>query len=223
LIQICRDKRDKQQRANQANKVQEESCALVDEQKAEILSWFSWYVRIGGMASDLNLGTRVVIYHARECDPRKCSTLKLKRFGFVEVVYQVRLLPHGAVVLNALGERAFSPADRPRIEQYGLTALDYSWEQGVQPRLPRFLVSRCLPFLIAANPVNFGTPTKLSTVEALAAALYIVDFRLEAERFLSIFKWGPEFIRLNSERLDAYAKAKDSGEVLELQRGFMRG
>ena len=166
---------------------------------------------------------RVVVYHARQCDPKKCSTLKLKRFGFVDVVYKVRLLPHGAVVLNALGERAFSPADRQRIEQYGLTALDYSWEQGLQPLLPTFLVSRCLPFLVAANPVNFGTPTKLSTVEALAAALYIIGFKLEAEKLLSIFKWGPEFTRLNHERLEAYAKAKDSHEVLELQQSFMLG
>jgi pre-rRNA-processing protein TSR3 len=174
------------------------------------------------MISNLNHRSRMVVYHARQCDPKKCSTLKLKRFGFVEVVYQVRFLPRGAVVLNALGERAFSPADRRRIERYGLTALDYSWEQGVQPRLPGFLVSRCLPFLVAANPVNFGTPTKLSTVEALAAALYIVDFKPEADKLLSVFKWGPEFISLNYERLEAYAKAKDSSEVLELQRGFMQ-
>jgi pre-rRNA-processing protein TSR3 len=175
------------------------------------------------MTSNLTPRGRIVVYHARQCDPKKCSTLKLKRFGFVEVVHQVRLLPRGAVVLNALGERAFSPADKMRVEQYGLTALDYSWEQGVQPRLPAFLVSRCLPFLVAANPVNFGTPTKLSTVEALAAALYIIDFKAEAEKLLGIFKWGPEFIRLNFERLEAYAKAKDSSEVLELQRGFMQG
>jgi pre-rRNA-processing protein TSR3 len=165
---------------------------------------------------------RVVVYHARQCDPKKCSTLKLKRFGFVEVVYRVRLLPHNAVVLNALEECVFSPADRQRIEQYGLTALDYSWEQGVQPHLPRFLVSRCLPFLVAANPVNFGTPAKLSTVEALAAALYIIGSKLEAENLLGIFKWGPEFIRLNYERLEAYAKANDGSEVLELQRSFMQ-
>ena len=165
---------------------------------------------------------RIVVYHARQCDPKKCSTLKLKRFGFVEVVYRVRLLLRGAVVLNALGEHAFSPADRQRIEQYGLTALDYSWEQGVQPRLPPYLVSRCLPFLVAANPVNFGTPTKLSTVEALAAALYITGFESDAEKLLSIFKWGPEFIRLNFERLEAYNKAKDSGEILEMQKVFMK-
>jgi pre-rRNA-processing protein TSR3 len=108
------------------------------------------------------------------------------------------------------------------MEQYGLTALDYSWEQGMQPRLPAFLVSRCLPFLVAANPVNFGTPTKLSTVEALAAALYIAGFRENAEKLLGIFKWGPEFIRLNYERLETYIKAKDSSEILEMQKGFMQ-
>lgn len=164
---------------------------------------------------------RIVVYHARQCDPRKCSTLKLKRFSLVKVVRQVKLLPRGAVVLDALCERAFSPADKQRMEQYGLTALDYSWEQGVQPHLPSYLISRCLPFLVAANPVNFGTPTKLSTVEALAAALYIADFRAEAEKLLSIFKWGPEFVRLNFERFETYSKAKDSSEILELQKGFM--
>lgn len=164
---------------------------------------------------------RIVVYHARQCDPKKCSALKLKRFGLANVVYQVKLLPRGSIVLNALAERAFSPADKERMERFGLAALDYSWEQGVQPRLPRYLVSRCLPFLVAANPVNYGTPTKLSTVEALAAALYIVGFKPEEEKLLRIFKWGPEFIRLNYERLEAYTKAKNSSEVLKLQRVFM--
>jgi pre-rRNA-processing protein TSR3 len=78
-----------------------------------------------------------------------------------------------------------------------------------------------LPYLIAANPVNYGTPTKLSTVEALAAALYIAGLSDEAQMILSKFKWGPEFLRLNQRFLDAYSRAKNSEEVVKLQNEFM--
>jgi len=80
---------------------------------------------------------------------------------------------------------------------------------------------RCLPYLVAANPVNYGIPTKLSTVEALASALYIASHRDEAERLLSRFKWGPNFIELNRELLESYAHARDSAEVVELQERFI--
>jgi len=165
---------------------------------------------------------KIIVYHARQCDPKKCSALKLKRHGLIRVVYRLRLLPRGAIVLNPFSEKAFSPADRERIEKRGLVALDYSWKCTENARaIPLVGESRCLPYLVAANPVNYGTPTKLSTVEALSAALYIVGYKEQAEQLLSIFKWGPEFIRLNQKLLDAYAQARDSSEVVELQKKFM--
>jgi pre-rRNA-processing protein TSR3 len=87
--------------------------------------------------------------------------------------------------------------------------------------LSRRGASRCLPYLVAANPVNYGVPTKLSTVEALASALYITGHRDEAEALLSLFKWGLSFVKLNHELLESYSHARDSGQVVQLQKRFM--
>jgi len=38
---------------------------------------------------------------------------------------------------------------------------------------------------------------------------------------LGRFNWGTEFLRLNEEMLLAYSEAKDSSEVIVLQRRFM--
>jgi len=165
---------------------------------------------------------RVVVYHAKQCDPKKCTALKLRHHDLVRVVHRIRALPKGSVILNPFSKRAFSPKDRLRLEKRGLVAIDCSWIHADEVfEISIRGASRCLPYLIAANPVNYGAPTKLSTVEALAAALYIVGLRDKAEQLLSIFKWGPQFINLNRELLDSYAKAKDSSEVVELQTKFM--
>ncbi len=165
---------------------------------------------------------RIVVYNARQCDPKKCSALKLERHGLVRGVAQVRFLPKRAIVLNPFSEIAFSPSDCDRIERFGLAALDCSWEKA-----EKFLsthvkgTSRCLPVLLAGNPVNFAVPTKLSTVEALAGALFIAGFRDQASELLSMFKWGHTFIELNVERLESYACAKDSADVVRMQKVFL--
>jgi pre-rRNA-processing protein TSR3 len=82
--------------------------------------------------------------------------------------------------------------------------------------------SRCLPILIAGNPVNFGKLTKLTTAEAIAAALYIAGFKKEAEDILSIFTWGHTFLELNKMLLDNYITAKDSAEIVEMQTRLLR-
>jgi len=166
---------------------------------------------------------KIIVYHAGQCDPKKCTGLKLKRHGLVRLVRQMKFLPKRAVVLNPFSEVAFSPADRKRIEDFGLVGLDCSWEHAEKVLLKHVRgTSRCLPILIAGNPVNFGKPTKLTTVEALVAALYIAGFKEEAARLLSVFKWGHTFIEINQERLESYAKAKDSTAVVELQEHLLR-
>ena len=126
-------------------------------------------------------------------------------------------------MLNPFSPQAFSPDDRLRLEKNGLVALDCSWlyVKQVFNILTRWDI-RCLPYLIAANPVNYGKPTKLSTVEALAASLYITDFKKQAIKLLSKFKWGPQFILLNKELLEGYSQAKDSLEVVSIQNDYLK-
>lgn len=165
---------------------------------------------------------KIVVYHARQCDPKKCTALKLKRHGLIWLVPHVKLIPRRAVVLNPFSEIAFSPADRQRIEKFGLVALDCSWKHAEEILLKRLRgTSRCLPVLLAGNPVNFGKSTKLTTAEALAAALFIANFKEGASHLLSMFKWGHTFLDLNSERLEEYSKAKDSTEIIKMQSIFI--
>ena len=167
---------------------------------------------------------KLTIYHANQCDPKRCTGLKLKRHGYARVVTKARFLPRRSVVLNPFSEIAFSPADRQRVEKFGLAALDCSWAHAEKVLLNRVTrTSRCLPILMAGNPVNFSKATKLSTVEALAGALYITGFKQEAKAILSIFVWGHTFLELNQAMLEKYASAKDSTEIIEIQRRLTRG
>ncbi len=160
---------------------------------------------------------RLTIYHANQCDPKRCTGLKLKRHGLVRLVTKTRFLPKRAIVLNPFSEIAFSPADRERIANFGVVALDCSWEHAEKVLLKHVRgTSRCLPILIAGNPVNFGKATKLTTAEALAAALYIAGFKDEARKVLSIFTWGHTFFELNAILLDDYAAARDSADVIAI-------
>jgi pre-rRNA-processing protein TSR3 len=164
---------------------------------------------------------KITIYHAGQCDPKRCTGLKLKRHGLARLVSKTRFLPKRAIVLNPFSETAFSPADRNRIQSFGLVALDCSWEHAEKVLLKHVKgTSRCLPILIAGNPVNFGKATKLTTAEALAAALYIAGFKSEASSLLSIFTWGHTFLELNSTILEKYAIARDSTEVVKMQSDY---
>src|SRR3990172_1764271 len=161
---------------------------------------------------------RITIYHANQCDPKRCTGLKLKRHGLARVVISIRFLPRRAIVLNPFGEIAFSPADRERIQNFGLAALDCSWEHAKKVLSPHVKgTSRCLPILIAGNPTNYSKATKLSTVEAIAGALYIAGFKEDAKKMLSIFTWGHTFLDLNADLLEWYSTAKDSADVVNMQ------
>lgn len=165
---------------------------------------------------------QVLIYHTGQCDPKKCTGLRLERMKKAKTLNHIRQIPNGSVVLNPISEVAFSAADRQSMFRRGLVALDCSWRQAESIfREARQGIQRALPYLLAANPINTYKPIKLSTAEALAAALYIAGLKERAEDLLSVFKWGPNFIVLNKEWLDAYAECRTSSEVVEVQSEIM--
>lgn len=154
----------------------------------------------------------------REDDPRKCTAAKLVRMGELSEVSAVRHIPRGAIVLDPEAEKALSREDSEAASRFGILVVDCSWNKLASfPRVRSGLRHRGLPFLVAANPTNFGKPQRLSSAEALAAALYILGEKEHAERLMSKFKWGPVFISINMEKLESYAAAKTSGEVVKAQ------
>ncbi|MFW9767968.1 MAG: DUF367 family protein [Candidatus Thorarchaeota archaeon] len=166
---------------------------------------------------------QVIVYHANQCDPKKCTGTRLGKMRKAQIVQNMRHIPRGAVVLNPVSEIAFSPADKDSVLKSGLVALDCSWKQAEKIFIAsRAGAQRSLPYLLAANPINTYIPIKLSTAEALAAGFYILGLTEEAFDILSVFKWGDSFITLNREWLDAYAECKTSGEVVAVQGEIMQ-
>ena len=167
---------------------------------------------------------RLYAYHAGQCDPKKCTARKLERLGLISFVPRIASLPGGTVLLTPEGDRALSHADAPRAHRHGLSVLDLSWnitqKVGGFPAAPK-AVGRALPYLVAANPVNYGKPFLLSSAEAIAAALIILGEREQAQEVLAKFAWGAQFLALNQEPLEAYAAAADSAGVVAAQAEFI--
>lgn len=157
-------------------------------------------------------------YRDNSCDPRKCTVKKLEKAGFLKIFTKIAKIPRNTLLLDPTAEQALSPSDR---FVKSLTVLDCSWVVLDTGQVSSWRIRRALPFLVAANPVNFGKPCKLSSVEALAAALYIMGEKEQAAGILGKVSWGIRFLEVNQEPLDLYAGARDSTEVVKFQSLFI--
>ena len=135
--------------------------------------------------------------HYKECDPKKCTALRLKRFDILKIISSIKGRLNKAILLNPLSQVVLSVNDRNTVLNYGLIVLDCSWKNLLKTRNIYTKNARKLPPLIAANPVNYGKWEKLSSAEAIAAALYITKFENYAKQILMKFSWGQEFFRIN--------------------------
>jgi pre-rRNA-processing protein TSR3 len=160
----------------------------------------------------------LIAYRDNSCDPRKCTVKKLERAGFLRIVKKISQIPRNTLLLDPTAEQALSPADKT---VKSITALDCSWEVLDTGAVRSWRTRRALPFLMAANPVNFGKPCKLTSIEAIAATLYILGEQERAAQILGCVNWGIRFLEVNREPLDLYATAKDSTEIVKFQALFL--
>jgi len=165
------------------------------------------------------------VIHLNQDDPKKCTAKKLSSHGLVKLHENMKFIPRRGFLLDPSARITISPNDRKIIDLgASIVVLDCSWKKIIESleKIPSSnkLERRVLPLLLAANPVSWGKIGRLSSVEALAAALIITGNWENAEAILKPFKFGNQFIELNFEPLKAYSEACDLDEINKLEKEF---
>jgi pre-rRNA-processing protein TSR3 len=158
-------------------------------------------------------------------DPKKNTAVRLAKKGLVTIHKKVERLPRRGIILDPLCGKVFGPEDHDLLIKGGaIVGLDCSWAQ-IESSVEKVtrntkLQRRMLPLVLAANPVNWGKPSKLTTAEAIATILYLKGNEKQARNLLSKFNWGEQFFVLNEEPLKAYSSVESSSELVDLQFEF---
>ncbi|MFX0013476.1 MAG: DUF367 family protein [Promethearchaeota archaeon] len=164
----------------------------------------------------------ITIFHANQCDRKKCTGLKTWRYfrqhrfpsiDDIKFVKRIPQIPRYSLILNPLTNQILSYEDYSIFVKSGVTVLDCSWNFAEDIFAKEFPHLRRLPHLIAANPINYGKPSKLTSVEALVAAFYLLRIEKIAKELISIFSWGNQFLALNSNLLKEYSQCSNMEEL----------
>lgn len=151
-------------------------------------------------------------------DPKKSTMKKLEKQGLARRV-DMRMCKR-SLMITPYAERYLLPSDDVLYRIKGICVIDGSWNRITSIRDLRTRNERLIPLVVPGNPVNFGKPGKLSSVEAVASALYIMGHRDSASLIMSGFNWGPPFIEMNHLLLDDYAECKTQEDVLAVQESY---
>ena len=159
------------------------------------------------------------VYLMRQDDPSKCTAAKLAKFRIAE---SVRFIRRNTIVLNPFSSIRLTRNDVDVAE--AVCAIDCSWEKAddVAKYQKTFSlgIGRCLPAMLAANPVNYAKLNKLSSAEALAGALYIIGDEQTAREILNKFKWGHTFLELNADLLKDYANSSSQEQMMQVEQEY---
>lgn len=142
-------------------------------------------------------------------DPKKCTAAKMVKFGLAQ---NIKKIGNKGLVLDPFSKKILLPKDKHLINS--VVGIDCSWNLADKAFSKKFVgIKRKLPPLLAGNPVNYSKLNKLTTVEALSASLFILNFKEQGLEILDKFKWGHTFYELNHNLLDEYSKTKDEDEI----------
>ncbi|KAM5384376.1 hypothetical protein ACJZ2D_001681 [Fusarium nematophilum] len=155
------------------------------------------------------------------CDPKRCSGKKLMKLGMMRDLHLGQR--HNGVIITPNGKHVISPADRELMDQYGAAVVECSWARTKEIQWNKVggKCERLLPYLVAANTVNYGKPWRLNCVEALAAAFYICGHPDWAEQILEPFSYGPSFLEINSSLLKRYAACTNEASIKKTEEEWM--
>ncbi|KAI1747621.1 hypothetical protein F4782DRAFT_520639 [Xylaria castorea] len=164
---------------------------------------------------------KAACWDLNHCDPKRCSGKKLIRLGLMRDLHLGQR--HNGVIITPNGKHTLSPADRELMDQYGAAVVECSWARTgeIQWNKVGGKCERLLPYLVAANTVNYGKPYRLNCAEALAACFYICGHPDWAEQVLRPFNYGESFLNINSKLLKKYAACEDEDAVKKTEKEWL--
>ncbi|MDG7054295.1 MAG: DUF367 family protein [Nitrososphaerota archaeon] len=159
---------------------------------------------------------RIQVLMLKQDDPKKCTAAKLVKFGLANNVHKTS---NKTLVLDPFAEKTLLNKDKKLIRS--VTGIDCSWSLADKTFVKKFTgIRRKLPPLFAGNPVNYSKLNKLTTVEAISAALYILGHQDLSLKMLDKFKWGHTFYELNKELLGEYSKLESENKINSILLDF---
>ena len=78
-----------------------------------------------------------------------------------------------------------------------------------------------VPYLVAANSVNYGRPWRLNCAEALAACFFICGHEDWAHEVLTHFSYGEPFLEINAQLLKRYAACANEEEIKKAEESWL--
>ena len=166
-----------------------------------------------GLGGNKRPSFKAAAWDLNHCDAKRCSGKRLIRLGLMRELHVGQ--KHAGIVISPKAKTLLSPADRGVLEQHGAAVVEASWKRIEEVPFHRLggPNQRLLPYLIAANPTNYGRPWRLNCVEALAACFAICGRGDWAEEVLGTFSYGEAFLEINGEVIKRYAACGDEEGV----------